>query len=212
MTPKFLLKALALLCLGLILSGCGLGGKKDAAPIYGEADELESLQVPQGLSQPKDGAALSIRGRDVAPLNPDAAEIMPPRVLSSDGVGTSRGILKYGVRGTYLVVPGTVEVVFPRLERSIERTGIEIRKKDTIGQFYEIDYRDDLRVRQKKSFFQRLKFWQRESAEDFSGVYRAQLQADGKSTRIYLFDGDNLPAAEGIADQLLSSFLERMES
>lgn len=195
----------------LVLTGCGLfGDKEEDRPVYFEASETDYLTVPKGLNEPRRDKAMLILGNQVLAGVSIDSNSEPPRVQRVDGSDVTSSGVKYGARGSYLLIAGSVESVYTRLTQAIESSGMELLDQNEARSSCDLYYAHPPRSKQKKGFFKSMLFWRKGDFVDYSGNYRTQLESDGEMTRIYLQDMQGKSISEGAAEAILGQVLEHM--
>ena len=191
-----------------LLGGCGLfGDKEEDKPVYFDASETEYLSVPNGLNEPRKDQALVIQGNKVPAGQQVDSSSLPPLVQITDESGNSSTGIRYGARGSYLLIEDSVESVYPQLKLAIESGGMELLDQNVTERTYDVYYADPPRPKQKKGFFKSMLFWRKGGVVDYSGNYRTQLESDGNNTRIYLLDMQGQSTSEGAAGAVLGQVL-----
>jgi len=208
-TQNFFLRVPAMAVLTsciVLLASCSLFRHKDKEPLYYSAVEAEPLVIPEGLDRPTSGSALVIV-TPMAPLPKKEMKIAPPRISSQSTGDKNESRVRWSAEGAYLLVPDTQESVYRRLGLVIQRSGMSLsdtRLED--GYFFEYwhDPKDP-----DRGFFSKLAFW-RDDGPNFSGAYRATIQADGENSRIFIKNADGSDADQAAAEHLLNIFGERL--
>ena len=200
-TRKFLclLAALAI----LLVAACSRDQKK---PEYYKAEEVPSLEIPDGLDRPASDTALIIW----APATPPPAmvlEPMPPRISSTTSGIDTNSELKWSSQGLYLMVEDTAESAHRRLGLVIERSGMERVRLDDQG-VYRFDYYQTFEG--KEGFFRKMAFWSRDKREDYSGAYQTFIRPDGKNTRVYIKYADGTDCEPDAAEHVLAVLRSRI--
>ena len=187
MTSSKFKSPMLLLVSAAMLGGCGLfGDKEEDVPVYYRASETAALDVPEDLNKPRTDQKLTIEGEAVAQAGAVTASNFPPRVQVSVQAENSTSAMKYGARGTYLVIEDTTDSVYRRLKFAIERSGFQLLGENQADLSYDLYYTEPPKPKPEKSFMQKMAFWNKVEVLNYSGSYRALLEAEGESTRIYL--------------------------
>ena len=208
-TPNFLLRAtvlVALIACLVSMGSCRLFRHKEKQPLYYSAVEAEPLVIPEGLDRPTSSSALVIV-TPMAPLPQKEMKIVPPRISSQSTGDKNASRVRWSAEGAYLQVPDTQESVYRRLGLVIQRSGMSL--SDThLDDGYFFEYWHDPKD-PDRGFFSKLAFW-RDDGPNFSGAYRAVIQADGENSRIFIKNADGSDADQAAAEHLLNIFGERL--
>ena len=89
----------------------------------------------------------------------------------------------------------------------IDRAGMSV-SATSMEDGYRFEYKHDPKD-PDRGFFSKLAFW-RDDGPNYSGTYRAVIQADGKNTRVFIKNADGSDADQAAAEHLLSIFGERL--
>jgi len=202
-----LANAAALLACCMLLSACNMfGHKKEKEPLYYSAVETPPLKIPEGLDQPVSGNALVI-ATPVSPLPQREIPTAPPRVASQSSGNQGVMPIKWSSEGVYLEVKDTQASAYRRVGLVIKRAGLS--NVEPVGDdSYRFEYWHDSSD-PDEGFFSKLAFW-RDDAPNYSGVYQAEVRADGENARIYILNADGSPADPNAAEQLLAILGERL--
>lgn len=190
----------------LLLASCGLFRHKEKQPLYYSAVEAEPLQIPPGLDRPTSGGALVIV-TPMAPLPKKEMKIVPPRISSQSSGDKDSSRISWSAEGAYLLVEDTKESVFRRLGLVIDRAGMSV-SATSMEDGYRFEYKHDPKD-PDRGFFSKLAFW-RDDGPNYSGTYRAVIQADGANSRVFIKNADGSEADQAAAEHLLSIFGERL--
>jgi len=200
---------LALLCC-VLLPACGMFGigkeKEPDQPIYYEAAEAPSLQIPEGLDRPKSSNALMI-ATPLAPLPQRELQTIPPRVASHSTRDNSTTQLKWSAEGVYLLVADSSESVVRRLGIVIPRAGMSLFKTE-VPNGYQFEYRHNSKD-PDEGWFSKMAFW-RDDAPNYSGIYQAVALSDGQNTRIVIKGADGTEVDPIAAEHILGILGERL--
>jgi len=189
----------------VLLTSCGWFRHKDKQPLYYSAVEAEPLNIAPGLDQPTSNSALVIV-TPMAPLPQKEMKIAPPRIASqSTGKYSSR--ILWSPEGAYLLVEDTKESVFRRLGLVIKRAGMSVSETDP-DEGYGFEYSHEPED-PDRGFFSKLAFW-RDDGPNYSGAYRAVMQADGENTRVFIKNADGTEADQAAVEHILNIIGERL--
>ena len=190
------------------LTSCGMfGGDKDEdQPVYYKAVEAPSLEIPEGLDQPKATNALVIT-TPLAPLPQKELQTIPPRVASHSTRDDSSTQLKWSAEGVYLLVEDSPESVVRRLGLVIERAGMALSAME-VSNGYRFEYHHNSKD-PDEGFFSKMAFW-RDDAPNYSGSYQAITQADGEGTRIVIKGPEGGEVDPIAAEHILGILGERL--
>jgi uncharacterized lipoprotein len=189
-----------LLLTTLAVLGVTACSSKSKKPEYYNAVETASLEIPEGLNQPSSSSALRIE----APYMPPPSMILqdkPPRISSTTSGIDSNSRLSWSSQGIYLLVEDTPESVQRRLGIVIERTEMKRIRIDDKG-VYRFDYYQEFD--EISGFFSKMAFWNRDTAEDYSGAYQTFTQPEGENTRVYIKYADGTDCEPDAAEHVLA--------
>jgi len=187
----------------VLLAACSSKSKK---PEYYDSVETESLEIPEGLSQPVSSAALLIP----SPYMPPPTMIMrdrPPRISSTTSGLDTNSRLSWSSAGLYLLVEDTPDSTHRRLGAVLENGGMQRIRIDENG-VYRFDYYQ--KFNSVEGFIGKMAFWRRNNVEDYSGAYQAFTKPEGDNTRVYLKYADGTDCEPDAAEHLLVVLSERM--
>ena len=187
----------------LAVAACSSQSK---VPVYYNAAETESLEIPAGMSAPDSGSALVIR----VPYMPPPSMILqdkPPRISSTTSGIDANSRLSWSAQGIYLLVEDTPESVQRRLSIVIERSGMQRIRTDVNG-VYRFDYYQTFD--KVDGFISKMAFWNKDKSEDYSGAYQIYAQPAGESTRVYIKYADGTDCEPDAAEHMLQVLSERM--
>ncbi|MBT8052193.1 MAG: hypothetical protein HKO85_09590 [Xanthomonadales bacterium] len=187
----------------LALAACGGGQKK---PEYYDAQEAETLSIPEGLSRPDHSQALIINTPYMSPPAL-AMETKPPRVSSTTSGIDRNSRLNWSAQGLYLIIEDTADSADRRLGYVLENSGMKRIRKDDEG-VYRFDYYQTFQ--DTGGFWKSLAFWSRDKREDYSGAYQAYVQPDGENARVYLKYADGTACEPDAAEHLLNVVRTRL--
>ncbi|MBT8040961.1 MAG: hypothetical protein KJN78_11995, partial [Gammaproteobacteria bacterium] len=139
----------------LALAACGGGQKK---PEYYDAQEAETLSIPEGLSRPDHSQALIINTPYMSPPAL-AMETKPPRVSSTTSGIDRNSRLNWSAQGLYLIIEDTADSADRRLGYVLENSGMKRIRKDDEG-VYRFDYYQTFQ--DTGGFWKSLAFWSRD--------------------------------------------------
>jgi uncharacterized lipoprotein len=187
----------------LALAACGGGQKK---PEYYDAQEAETLSIPEGLSRPDHSQALIINAPYMSPPAL-AIETRPPRVSSTTSGIDRNSRLHWSAQGLYLIIEDTADSADRRLGYVLENSGMKRIRKDDEG-VYRFDYYQTFQ--DTGGFWKSLAFWSRDKREDYSGAYQAYVRPDGENARVYLKYADGTACEPDAAEHLLNVVRTRL--
>ncbi len=192
--------------LAVMASGCF---NRDRQPLYVASDQIEPIQVPGGLSQPRVRAGFEIPGYFLPQLAAQGTEARPPRVQPSAEAEASRSHIRFGATGLYLAVLDEPDSVWRRLSFSLNRGGMSVRQVDEDNRRYRFHFAHEPIITAETGW-RRAAFWRRSAPIDFSGVYVAEVHESGNATRVNLLDdrGQILPMDQ--AEYVLALLRERL--
>jgi uncharacterized lipoprotein len=200
------IKILLLLLAATLVSGCF---NRDRQPIYVDSEEVQPIQAPDGLSEPRIRATYQIPGYSLPQLAAAGDEARPPRVLPSAEAEASRSHIRFGPTGLYLEVQDEPDSVWRRLSFSLNRAGMSVRQVDEASRryYFHLDH-DPVAV--ERTGLSRLAFWRSDRGEDYSGVYRVEVQPDGDHARVALLDREGRVLEMNRAEYVLALLRERL--
>lgn len=196
---------LALLLVGLI-SGCF---NRDRQPIYVESEEIDPIEVPEGMTKPQIRTAYQIPGTFLPELAASGDESLPPRVLSSAEAEASRSHIRFGPTGLYLEVEDEANSVWRRLSFTLNRQGMSVRRVDEPDRRYLFEFDHDP-IRVDRTGLSRLAFWRSAEVRDYSGQYLAEVRPEGDQARIVLLDENGQVIDMDQAEYVLAVLRERL--
>jgi len=196
---------LALLMAGLV-SGCF---NRDRDPIYVDSEEIDPIEVPDGLSSPRVSTAYRIPGTFLPELAATGDEALPPRVLPSAEAEASRSHIRFGPTGLYLEVEDAADSVWRRLSFTLNRQGMSVRRVDEPDRRYLFEFQHDP-IRIERSGLSRLAFWRSDEVRDYSGQYLAEVRPEGEQARVVLLDRDGQIVEMDRAEYVLAVLRERL--
>jgi len=192
------------LSLFVLLGGCHWFHRQ--GPEYLGSEEGKPLKIPQGMNAPKGHNPMVISVGPMRMPTGDELKPQPPRVASTAGGRDANTHMAWSAEGGYLFVKDTPASVARRLGYAIKRSGMSLIEKDDNGDF-KFEYHQQ--YVEKEGFFHRMMFW-RDGPRDYSGTYRLALKADGKNTRVYLYETDGSSADAETSEHILGIFMERL--
>ncbi|MEJ2535263.1 MAG: hypothetical protein P8008_07320 [Gammaproteobacteria bacterium] len=89
----------------------------------------------------------------------------------------------------------------------ISRSGMELLDPSP-GEGHRFEYTH--LVRDTRSFWQKLAFWNNDLGPNYSGFYRTRVEPDTDGSRVYLLFDSGEPATTGAAEHILAIFMERL--
>lgn len=202
---KPLNRILAMLTLTLVLAGCSWF--KEKPPEYMDGEEVPLLEVPPDLDPLQYPSPLLISTGKIRLPSGDELNPGPPRAVNTAGQGETNAYLAWSAKGAYLAVADTPDSVQRRLGYAIERVGMIPLETD---QSFEHRFEYVQLNTDDRSFWQKMAFWNRSKAPDYSGFYRARVEGDGENARVYLFLDSGTPATTSAAEHILGIFMERL--
>lgn len=194
----------------LLLVGCGaLGGDR---PIYVQSEEIQPLQVPRGLSQPRFENQFEIPGYSLPELAAAGDESLPPRVLSSAEAEAARSRIRFGPTGLYLEVDDEAASVWRRLGFALNRGGMSVEQVLTDQRRYAVKFsHEPIEVSRRGRLSRMLLFWRAPKFLDYSGRYLIEVQRETpERTRVAILgnSGEVLPMQQ--AEFVLAALQKRL--
>jgi uncharacterized lipoprotein len=199
------LRASLISCPLLLAAGCSWFG--DKPPEYVEAREVPRLAVPEDLDAPRYFTPLLISAPEMRMPSGDELNPGPPRVASTGGRADASSFIAWSAQGVYLHVDDSPDSVQRRLGFAISRSGMELMDEGA-GEGHRFEYTH--LVRDTRSFWQKLAFWNNDLGPNYSGFYRTRVEPDADGSRVYLLFDSGEPATTGAAEHILAIFMERL--
>jgi len=190
----------------LLIQACGMF--KDKPEEYLLAEEGSSLDIPEGLDQPRLVSPVLIGVKPMQPPSGDELNPLPPRAAITAGGGQANAYLAWSAAGAFLSVKDNPESVDERLRTAIESSGMSMVQADEQGRLKFEYHHEPAPV--EKSFFEKMMFWRSNEGPDYSGTYQVHLEPDGNETRVYLLNTAGEAAFTNVAEHVLGIFMERL--
>jgi len=205
-------KALTLILifvLALMLAACGSREKRKTA--YIRASETKALDVPTDMDPPRTDTAviIAVPANELPRVEDEPESTLPPLILNFGQLENSNVSIGYSAHGTYLVLKDTLNSTYRRLGLTLPRIGVTNIEAFDSEHAYAFDYVHK-RLHYKKSFWEKMKFWQDNKGPDYSGRYRLELKQAKRATRVYLMDVNGAPIEADAAGVIFAVFLERL--
>ncbi|NBB93721.1 MAG: hypothetical protein GVY32_11195 [Gammaproteobacteria bacterium] len=192
----------------LFLGGCF---NRDSRPIYVGSEEIDPIEAPAGLDQPRTRNIYEVPGYSLPELAAQGEPDRPPEVLPSEEAERSRSHIRFGPTGLYLAVEDQPESVWRRLGFSLNRGDMQVRQVREQERRYTFRFSHEP-IRPEKTGLSRLAFWDRPDVIDYSGTYVARI-ADGSNegvTRVELFEEDGSVVDLERAEFVLARLRDRL--
>jgi uncharacterized lipoprotein len=199
-------RILLLLLTAIVMAGCF---NRDRQPIYVDSEEVPAIEVPDGLSEPGFRPTYRIPGYSLPQLAAAGDEARPPRILSSTEAEASRSHIRFGPTGLFLEVDDEPDSVWRRLSFSLNRSGMSVRQVDESSRRYRFEFQHAPEEIEPTGFA-RLAFWRDREVADYSGIYLAEVQADGNRTRVALLGQSGEVLDMERAEYVLAVLRERL--
>lgn len=192
----------------LLLGGC-FNSERD--PIYVASEEIDPIDAPPGLDDPRTRDIYNVPGYSLPELAAQGQQERPPEVQPSSVAEQSRSQIRFGPTGLYLAVEDGPDSVWRRLGFSLNRGGMQVRQADESQRRYVFRF-DHEPIRPEIGMFDRLTFWSRPQPIDYSGEYLARVaaQAENGMTRIELLNADGSVVDLNRAEFVLARLRERL--
>lgn len=201
-----LIRSILLLLLAGLMSGCF---NRDQSPIYVDSEEIDPIEVPDDLTQPRVSTAYRIPGTFLPELAATGDEALPPRVLPSAEAEASRSHIRFGPTGLYLEVEDEAGSVWRRLSFTLNRQGMSVLRVDEPDRRYLFAFRHEP-IQIERSGLARLAFWRSDEMRDYSGEYLAEVRPEGDRARVVLLDGNGQIVEMDRAEYVLAVLRERL--
>jgi len=191
-----------------LLSGC-FGSERD--PIYVSSEEVEPIEAPPGLDEPRTRDIYEVPGYSLPELAAQGEQERPPEVQTSAVAEQSRSQIRFGPTGLYLAVEDTPQSVWRRLGFSLNRSGMQVRQAEESQRRYVFRF-DHEPIQPDTGFFDKVTFWSRPDPIDYSGEYVARVaeRAENGVTRVELLDTDGSVVPLDRAEFVLARLRERL--
>jgi uncharacterized lipoprotein len=196
---------IALVLAGLV-SGCF---NRDPEPIYVDSEEVDPIEVPEGMTEPPTSTAYRIPGTFLPELAATGDEALPPQVLPSSEAEASRSHIRFGPTGLYLEVEDEPDSVWRRLSFTLNRQGMTVRRIDEPDRRYLFEFTHEP-IRVERSGLARLAFWRSTEVRDYSGQYLAEVRPEGDQSRVVLFDRNGQIVEMDRAEYVLAVLRDRL--
>ncbi len=201
-----MIKLLLLLVAACAVAGCA---NRDRQPIYVASEEVSSIRIPDGLSEPNVRPTYRIPGYFLPEMAAAGGEARPPRVLPSAEAEASRSHIRFGPSGLFLAVEDEPESVWRRLSFALNRGGMSVRRVDESSRRFHFSFVHDP-IEVNRTGLARLAIWRGTELMDYSGQYRAEVQPDGDHARVTLLDADGNLVDMETAEYVLAVLRERL--
>ncbi|WP_376691274.1 hypothetical protein [Wenzhouxiangella sp. EGI_FJ10409] len=197
-----------LLAATLLLGGCF---NRERDPVYVSSEEISPIEAPPGLDQPATRDTYDVPGYSLPELAAQGQQERPPEVQPSSVAERSRSQIRFGRKGLYLAVEDQPDSVWRRLGFSLDRGEMQLRQIDETERRYRFSFSHEP-IRPDMGFFDRITFWSRPEAIDYSGEYVARVasEAEGGVTRVELLDDDGDVVEMDRAEFVLARLRERL--
>lgn len=201
MVPALLAAALA--------SGCGVW--RSEAPVYVDSDEVDPIEVPEGLTPPPVRSTFEIPGYFLPELAARVDESRPPQVPTSDEAEQARSRIRFGPTGLYLEVDDEAASVWRRLGFSLNRGGMAVTEVREGERRYRFEFDDDPVVEERGLIRRAVFFWRSPEVTDYSGEYLIEVQPESSQrTRVAILDSQGDVIRMERAEYVLAQLRERL--
>jgi uncharacterized lipoprotein len=196
------------LAMTLLLAGC-FGSERD--PVYVSSEEIEPIEAPPGLDQPRTRNIYDVPGYSLPELAAQGEQERPPEVQPSSVAEQSRSQIRFGPTGLYLAVEDQPDSVWRRLGFTLNRGGMQVEEVDEGQRRYVFRFSHEP-IEPDTGILDRITFWSSPEAIDYSGNYVARVatQADNGVTRVELLDSDGSVVELDRAEFVLARLRERL--
>lgn len=201
-----IIKLFLLLCAICSIAGCA---NRDRQPIYVASEEVQSVQVPEGLSEPRIRPTYRIPGYSLPEMAAVGDEARPPRVLPSAEAEASRSHIRFGPSGLFLAVDDEAESVWRRLSFALNRGGMSVRRVDEASRQFQFRFDHDP-IAVNRTGLARLAVWRGSEVMDYSGDYRAEVHPDGDNARVNIYHANGNLLDMETAEYVLAVLRERL--
>ncbi len=201
-----MIKLLLSLLAACVLVGCA---NRDRQPVYVASEEVSSLRVPDRLSEPGIRTTYRIPGYFLPEFAAGGDEARPPRVLPSAEAEASRSHIRFGPSGLFLAVEDEADSVWRRLSFVLNRGGMNVRRVEEGSRRYHFRFDHDP-ISVNRTGLARLAIWRGSEVMDYSGVYLAEVQADGDNARVNLYHENGSLVDMETAEYVLAVLRERL--
>lgn len=191
-----------------LLGGCS-NGKRE--PVYVSSDEIDPIEAPPGLDQPRTRDIYDIPGYSLPELAAQGDQESPPEVQPSSVAEKSRSQIRFGPTGLYLAVEDVPDSVWRRLGFTLNRGDMQVKRVDEDQRRYVFRFNHEP-IQPDPGLFDRLTFWSSPDAIDYSGEYVARVASEPRDgvTRVELLDGDGNVVEMERAEFVLARLRERL--
>lgn len=199
-------KSMLVLAMVAVLAACATREQ----PVYADSEEVQPIEAPPGLSQPRVRSTYEVPGYFLPELAAQGNEARPPRVQPSAEAERSRSQIRFGETGLYLEVQDEPDSVWRRLGFTLNRAGMSVREIDESERRYRFRFTHEP-IETPRTGLGRLAFWRGNEVTDYSGTYLAEIRrADEQFTKVALLDeqGDILDMEQ--AEYVLSRLRDRL--
>lgn len=196
------------LAAALLLGGCF---NRERDPIYVASEEIKPIEAPPGLDQPRIRDTYDVPGYSLPELAAQGEQEQPPQVQPSSVAEQSRSQIRFGPTGLYLAVEDEPNSVWRRLSFTLNRAGMQVQQVNEGQRRYRFRFSHDP-IRPDYGVFDRLTFWSRPEAIDYSGEYVARVAEASERgiTRVELLDADGSVIEMDRAEFVLARLRERL--
>lgn len=196
------------LAISLLLGGCF---NRERDPVYVSSEEIEPIEAPPGLDEPRTRNLYEVPGYSLPELAAQGEQERPPEVQPSAVAEQSRSQIRFGPTGLYLAVEDQPDSVWRRLGFTLNRAGMQVEQVDENQRRYVFRFTHEP-IQPDAGFFDRLTFWSSPEAIDYSGRYVARVgdRTEGGVTRVELLDADGSVVAMDRAEFVLARLRERL--
>lgn len=172
----------------LIVAGCGF--LRPDQPVYVGSEEVDPIDVPEGLTPPEVRPVYEIPGYFLPELAAQGDESVPPRVLTSAEAEKARSRIRFGPTGLYLEVDDEAASVWRRLGFALNRGEMAVERVLTDQRRYQVRFQHEPIQPAERGLFGRVfLFWKSQEVTDYSGTYVLEVQPESsQATRVAILD------------------------
>lgn len=194
----------------LVLSGCGT--TRSDQPVYVASEEIQAIEVPEGMSQPTYRPVFEIPGYSLPELAAQGDESLPPDVPSSAEAEQAQSRIRFGPTGLYLEVEDEAASVWRRLSYALNRGEMSVEKvlEDQRRFVVKFDH-EPVPGSDRGLISTAFMFWKAPDLIDYRGRYLLEVQrATAQTTRVAILDeqGGVLPMQQ--AEFVLNRLQDRL--